>query len=230
MNILQRFGARVLRAALSTIAIFLIAGMIIIGSLRWIDPPTSSIIFQHNVFNKDESVSFNWRDAKNISSSMKLAVIAAEDQRFLQHYGLDFVEISNTLRARKNRPRGASTITQQVAKNMFLWSGRSYPRKIIEAALAVYIDFVWGKRRVLEIYLNVAQFGPGIYGVENAAQHFYNQPAANINRRQAARLAAVLPSPNRRSVAHASDTVVRRQQWILRQMKSLGGEQFIKEL
>lgn len=161
---------------------------------------------------------------------MVLAAIAAEDQRFLHHHGLDFVELSKTLREGTSRPRGASTITQQAAKNLFLWSGRSYLRKLIEAGLAVYIDFVWGKRRVLEIYLNVAQFGPNIYGVENAGRHFFGKRAAALSRHEAARLAAVLPNPNHRSVAPASAEVVQRQRWILRQMRALGGESFLADL
>ena len=214
-------------------AVFVVAGMTLIGSLRWIDPVTSSIILQQNFFGNHQNArrsSFDWRPMEKISAHITLAAIAAEDQRFLQHHGMDFVELSKTLREKKSRLRGASTITQQVAKNLFLWSGRSYPRKLLEAGLAVYIDFAWGKRRVLEIYLNVAQFGPGIYGVENAAQHFFGKPAAALNRHEAARLAAVLPNPNLRSAANASASVVRRQRWILRQMRALGGEQFLRGL
>ena len=210
-----------------------LAGMVVIGSLRWIDPVTSSIILQGNlVSDKRDSkwVSFDWQPLEKISAPVTLAVIAAEDQRFLHHHGLDFVEVYKALRKMESRPRGASTITQQVAKNLFLWSERSYLRKILEAGLAVYIDLAWGKRRVLEIYLNIAQFGPNIYGVENAAQHFFGKRAVALNRLEAARLAAVLPSPNSRSAADADANVVKRQRWILRQMRALGGESFLDAL
>ncbi len=222
-----------LRRGFFALVILLALSMILIGSLRWINPLTSSIILQQNRINEHKNAqwtSFNWRPLEKISAPMELAVIAAEDQRFLHHHGLDFVEVYKSLRVNISRPRGASTITQQVAKNLFLWSGRSYPRKILEAGLAIYIDFVWGKRRVLEIYLNIAQFGPNIYGVENASKQFFGKSANQLNRHDAARLAAVLPNPNARSVAHASDTVVQRQRWILRQMRALGGEQILNEL
>ena len=212
---------------------FVLAGMVIVGSLRWIDPITSSIILQGNVIGESPDskwVSFDWQPLEKISAPVTLAVIAAEDQRFLHHHGLDFVEVYKALRKMESRPRGASTITQQVAKNLFLWSERSYLRKILEAGLAVYIDLAWGKRRVLEIYLNIAQFGPNIYGVENAAQHFFGKRAVALNRLEAARLAAVLPSPNSRSAIRADASVVKRQRWILRQMQALGGESFLDAL
>ncbi len=206
-----------------------VAGLVAVAAitgLRWLDPPTSSLILQANLCARDDAApwaSFDWRPLTQISPHMALAVIAAEDQRFAQHHGLDFVELSNALRENRDRPRGASTITQQVAKNMFLWGGRSYLRKLFEAGLAVYIDFAWGKRRVLEIYLNVAAFGANIYGVENASQHFFNKPAARLNRLESARLAAVLPNPTTRSATHASPKVLQRQRWILQQMQALGG-------
>ena len=165
---------------------------------------------------------FNWRSLENIAAPMALAVIAAEDQRFARHHGLDFVEIYKTVRYGDGPRRGASTITQQVAKNLFLWNERSYARKLIEAPLALYIDLVWGKARVLEIYMNIAQFAPNVYGVENAARYFFGKRAAELNRFEAARLAAVLPNPKLRSANNADAQVVRRQRWILRQMRRLG--------
>ena len=216
-----------LRAGLIVFAVALTA----IASLRWIDPPTSSVLLQENLSGKTPParwVSFQWRPLRHISDQMAVAVIAAEDQRFLQHHGLDFVELSKVLREGSGRPRGASTITQQVAKNLFLWRARNYPRKVLEAGLAVFIDFVWGKRRVLEIYLNIAQFGPNLYGVENASRHFFGKPAAHLNRHEAARLAAVLPNPNSRSARYASENVMRRQRWILEQMQILGGAGWIE--
>lgn len=232
------FYARLRRWALLVLGV----GMAAVASLRWIEPPTSSILLQVNLFaqpplqNEPQTaqssawLAFDWQPWENISPYMGMAIIAAEDQRFARHYGLDFVELYKSLRERKNRRRGASTITQQVAKNLFLWKQRSYVRKILEAGLAVYIDLVWGKRRVLEMYMNIVQFGPQIYGVENASRHFFGKRAAHLNRHEAARLAAVLPDPNRRSAAAADAQVVQRQQWILRQMRRLGDIALLDQL
>ena len=239
----QTLIAAVLRAGLIVAVIAIAAGLVAVTSLRWVDPVTSSIIFQSNFTDEaplpgkkedGRRISFTWRPLEQISQQMAVAVIAAEDQRFLRHHGIDFVEISktlgNTLRNGTSRPRGASTITQQTAKNLFLWGGRSYPRKLLEAVLAIYIDLVWGKRRVLEIYMNIVQFGPNIYGVENASQHFFGKPAARLNRHEAARLAAVLPNPNHRSATAASPRVLERQRWILRQMRAIGGTRVTADL
>jgi len=125
---------------------------------------------------------------------------------------------------------GASTITQQVVKNMFLWQGRSYVRKGLEAIIAPYIDLVWGKQRVLEVYLNIVYFGSNTYGAGAASKKFFNKSAADINRHEAARMAAVLPSPRRFSINNASPYVLDRQNWILRQMKKLGGTRYLDKL
>lgn len=220
--------------------IVFITGIVAITSIRWIDPLTSSVILQANLFEQQPSnessewISFDWQPWENISKQMAVAVLAAEDQRFPEHHGLDFVELSNSLsdawHGREDRLRGASTITQQVAKNLFLSSERSYMRKILEAVLAIYIDLAWGKQRVLEIYMNVVQFGPTIYGVENASQHFFGKSASKINRHEASRLAAVLPNPNNRSATRASTHVLERQRWILKQMRALGGVGILDQL
>ncbi|MGI9311733.1 MAG: monofunctional biosynthetic peptidoglycan transglycosylase, partial [bacterium] len=233
-------GARVLRAAgrfigACALAVALVIALVIV-SLRFINPPASSFTLQENWLGDDAGgwVSFQWRPLEAISKQMILAVVAAEDQRFFQHHGLDFIELRNSLReasaSRTARPRGASTITQQTAKNLFLWSGRSYPRKLLEAALALAIDFAWGKRRTLEVYLNIVQFGPGVYGIERASSHFFDKPASRLTRHEAARLAAVLPAPNLRSPRDADAATERRRQWILRQMRALGGVSFLRRL
>ncbi len=212
------------RAAALGLAVVALLAMAAVTSLRWLEPPTSSIIWQRNWAAPAPvpPLAFAWRSRENISPHVFMAVIAAEDQRFFQHHGLDFVELYKSLREQRARLRGASTITQQVAKNMFLWNERSYARKILEAGLAIYIDFAWGKQRVLEVYLNIAQFGPAIYGVENASRHFFGKSAARLNRFEAARLAAVLPNPRTRSVAAPDAEVRERQRWILRQIRRLG--------
>ncbi len=199
--------------------------------MRWINPLTSSVIVQHNIQARVDGgrlVNQQWVNWKSISPQFPLAVLAAEDQRFPSHYGIDFTELKNAIR--QGASRGASTITQQVAKNLFLWQSRSYLRKVLEAAMAVYIDLVWGKQRVLEIYMNVAYFGANIYGVEAASQEFFNKKASELNRYEAARLAAVLPNPRRYSAQNASAYIIDRQHWIMGQMEQLGGTAFIKNL
>ena len=202
--------------------------LLAVASLRWVEPPTSAVIARENkniaAHNPGApQLRFRWRDFEKISRHMAVAAIAAEDQRFPDHYGLDFVELSASLSARQGRLRGASTITQQVAKNLFLWRERSYLRKILEAPLALFIDRAWGKRRVLEMYLNIVQFGPELYGVENASRHFFGKPASRLTRRESARLASVLPNPEARSPHGRGEEMLRRQRRILQQMRAIGG-------
>jgi monofunctional biosynthetic peptidoglycan transglycosylase len=159
-------------------------------------------------------------------------VIAAEDQQFPFHAGFDVESIREAVRdnARGGRVRGASTITQQVAKNLFLWPGRSWARKALEAWFTVLIEVTWPKERILETYLNVAEFGRGTFGVEAAARHFFGKPALRLSRREAATLAAVLPNPKQFRVERPSRYVRERRDWILRQMAALGGPRYLEEL
>ncbi len=171
-----------------------------------------------------------WVDLERISPNAALAVIASEDQRFPFHAGFDFGSIRQAVRAseRGRRLRGASTISQQVARNLFLWSGRSYVRKALEAWFTVLIEACWPKERILEIYLNIAQFGRGIYGVEAASRHFFHEPATRLTVDQAALLAAVLPNPLLLRVASPSRYVLARRDWIMGQMRRLGGDAYLE--
>ncbi len=159
-------------------------------------------------------------------------MVASEDQRFPDHGGFDFKQIEKALddAERGGRARGASTISQQVAKNLFLWNGRSYLRKGLEAWYTVLIETLWSKRRILEVYVNIAEFGRGVYGAEAASQAFFHKPAAKLSRGEAARLAAVLPSPKRMRAESPSAYVLRRQGEIERQMAALGGTAYIAGL
>lgn len=172
----------------------------------------------------------DWVSMNEISSPMALAVMAAEDQKFPEHWGFDVGAIQSALSNNDKedaRIRGASTLSQQTAKNLFLWDGRSWLRKGLEAGLTVGIETVWTKRRILTVYLNIVEFGDGVFGVEEAAQHFFHKPASRLTASQAALLAAVLPNPHQFKVNAPSAYVIRRQQWILRQMSQLGGESFL---
>ena len=167
-----------------------------------------------------------------ISPWMGLAVIAAEDQKFPDHWGFDIAAIEKAVahnERNENRVRGASTLSQQTAKNLFLWDGRSYVRKGLEAGLTLGMEVVWTKRRILTVYLNIAEFGDGIFGVEEASQRYFHKPASRLTASEAALLAAVLPNPIRFKANAPSGYVRQRQQWILRQMRQLGGESFLAQ-
>ena len=195
---------------------------------RWFDPPTTAFIRQARA--DGLTIEQIWADWEDLSPNLPIAVVAAEDQRFPQHHGFDLESIQQALEEDRDRSRGASTISQQVAKNLFLWPGHSWIRKGIEAWLTAFVELLWPKRRILEIYLNIAEFGPGIFGAEAAARHFFSTSAADLTPRQAALLAAVLPNPKRLSAAEPSGYLERRVAWILRQVRQLGGSAYLDSL
>lgn len=203
-------------------------------ALRWLDPPTSAFIWHAEreaaAGGRSLTIDYRWRDRAQISAEFALAVIAAEDQRFPQHAGFDLAAIRAALDASGGQGRGASTLSQQVAKNLFLWPDRSWWRKGLEAWFTLAIEALWPKPRILEVYCNIAELGPGIYGVEAAAQRYFGVAAADLDRRQAARLAAVLPSPRRWSVLQPGPYVQRRVRWIERQMRQLGDRAYLREV
>lgn len=167
----------------------------------------------------------DWVSFGALSPKLQLAVVCAEDQAFLEHWGFDFQAIEKAIEhnRKSRRLRGASTISQQTAKNVFLWPGRSWLRKGLEVYFTFLIETLWSKERIMTVYLNVIEFGDGIYGAEAAAQHFFNKSASQITREEAALLAAVLPNPLKRNPARPSSLVRNRQQWILSQMRMWGG-------
>jgi monofunctional biosynthetic peptidoglycan transglycosylase len=205
--------------------------------MRWVHPVTSAFMLEARlqaVLERDAGyrTEFEWVNLEQISPQAAVAVIASEDQQFPFHAGFDFKSIREAVRASEHgkRLRGASTISQQVAKNLFLWSGHSFVRKGLEAYFTVLIEAMWPKERILETYLNIAQFGHGVYGVEAAAHRFYRKPAARITSREAALLAAVLPNPVRLRVEKPSHYVLSRRDWILGQMRDLGGPAYLQAL
>ena len=195
--------------------------------LRWIPPLATPFMLGRwldGVIGRAPAVDIDyaWVPWTRIAPVAPLAVVAAEDQRFPTHYGFDVGAIQKALNERRVQPRGASTITQQTARNLFLWSGRSWPRKALEAYLTLLIEACWPKRRILEVYLNVAEFGDGVYGVEAASRHFFGHGASQLTRREAALLAAVLPDPKDRRPAAPSAFVAAQAQRIEAQMARLG--------
>ncbi len=191
--------------------------------LRWIDPPGSAYMLADRVF-RGQPVVFDWVPAERISPHMMLAVVASEDQNFPHHRGFDTREIRAAFDAHRQgaRLRGASTISQQLTRNLYLWSGRHWSRKGLEMGLTVPLELSLSKARILEIYLNVVEFDTGVYGVEAAARHYFEKSAGDLTREEAALLAAVLPAPKALNPASPSDYLVQRQRWILAQMNNLG--------
>ncbi len=207
--------------------VFVSAGLVL--SLRWFDPPTSAVILAWE-FESGEQALYEWQPITRIAPHLQIAVIASEDQKFPHHFGFDFESIRKALEDNRERPRGASTITQQVAKNLFLWHGRSYLRKAIEAWMALLMECLLPKQRILELYLNIAEFGEGVYGAQAAARQFYARPAARLSPWQSALLAAVLPNPKRMSAARPSDYVRSRAATINQMVRQLGGVSYIRSL
>lgn len=217
------------RALLYALLTWLVVTVGAVLLLRWLPPPTTSFILQNRVEAWRAGYGFypypyRWVDYERIAPVMALAVVAAEDQRFREHHGLDLTGIRQAIRDNqyRNRPRGASTITQQTAKNLFLWRTQSWLRKGIELYFTGLLELLWPKQRILEVYLNVAQFGGSVFGVEAAAQTYFKRPASQLTREQAALLAAVLPSPSLLHVDAPSDYLRQRQRWVLNQMRRLG--------
>lgn len=205
-------------------------------TLRFVDPPGTAFMLQAQIAARSEREPFalrhEWRSLQKISPNAAIAVVAAEDQLFPQHSGFDLKSIRKAMETNEagGRTRGASTITQQVAKNLFLWSGRSWVRKGLEAWFTLLLEVLWPKQRILEVYLNVAEFGRGIYGVEAAARTYFGKTAAQLSEAEAALLAAVLPSPRRYSVTNPGPYVAGRRDEIVRQMRSLGGRNWLREV
>ncbi|MFI8622349.1 monofunctional biosynthetic peptidoglycan transglycosylase [Marinomonas sp. NPDC078689] len=197
----------------------LIAFALILLVFRFVPPPTTAFMLQ-----SDYLVTQHWISIDKLPPQVPLAVIGSEDQRFPDHFGVDFTAITKALSQYDDGEglRGASTITQQTAKNLFLWPGRSFIRKGLEAGLAISLEAIWGKKRILEVYLNVAEFGKGIYGVEAASQHYFGKSARHLTANQAARLAVLLPSPRKRDPNRLTPNLRQRVDWIERQMQQLG--------
>jgi monofunctional glycosyltransferase len=213
---------------LKGILYFLVGSVIWVVVLKflpiWFTPHYIARKFEALSEGRNSKIYSDWTSYENISTEAALAVVASEDQQFPNHWGIDFKAMNNAFKynMRGRKVRGASTISQQVAKNVFLWNGRSYIRKALEAYFTILIELIWGKKRILEVYLNVAETGPMTFGVEAASQRYYNKSAYSLTRNEAARIAAVLPSPLRFSIKNPSNYVNHRTGQIARQMRMLG--------
>ncbi|MER3464307.1 MAG: monofunctional biosynthetic peptidoglycan transglycosylase [Chitinophagaceae bacterium] len=207
------------------ITLFLLQ-LIYIVILKWVNPPIT--ITQFTSWISGDGLKRDYVSNKQISRNMKLAVVASEDQIFADHSGFDWKSIEKAMKYNKKKPnriRGASTISQQVAKNVFLWQGRDWIRKGLELYFTKMIEWIWGKKRILEVYLNVSEMGKGIYGCEVAAQAYFNKSASKLSRKEAAMIAACLPSPKRFTVKPLSAFVANKSNYILSQMSNLEGDE-----
>ena len=226
------FARRCGRLALVALAL----PILVLLALRWLDPPTSAFIlarqWEQLRGGRAAAVHHRWVDFDRISPHLAVAVIAAEDQRFPDHFGFDLAAIHRALahNARGRTVRGASTISQQTAKNLFLWSGRSYLRKGLEAGLTLGLEMLWPKRRILEVYLNLAEFGDGVFGARAAAERIFHTSPDRLSRQQAALLASVLPDPGGLDAGHPSVHVQQKARWVRTQIEQLGGARLLEHL
>ena len=217
-----------LKLLLKLALILIVLTMVQVAILRFIDPPCTArhlLIWYQNKFSSKHYIRphYYWQPINKISPHLKKAVLAGEDQRFLSHHGFDFIEMNQAVRdiVRAKRMRGASTITMQVARSVFLLPGGSWLRKTVEAYYTVLIELFWSKKRILEIYLNTVDWGTGLMGAEAASRKYFNISAIQINPSQAACLAAILPSPHKWSPTNPSDYVKERQKRIMEDMKKM---------
>src|SRR5258705_8791017 len=210
---------------------FFIAQLVYIVLLKWVNPPITMTQFISWV--SGHGLKRDYVSRKNISPYAKLAVISSEDQLFPDHHGFDWKSIKKAMRYNQRKPgriHGASTISQQVAKNVFLWQGRGWLRKGLEAYFTFMIELIWGKKRILQMYLNTIEMGEGIFGIEMASEIYFNKPAKNLTRQEAAMIAACLPNPKRYTVKPLSGYVSSRSQWVLQQMNHLQTDPDIQRL
>lgn len=213
---------KILRKIRNLFLILFILQLVYIIALKWIDPPVT--LTQLGSWFQGYGLKRDYVSRNEMSTYAGLAVMASEDQLFPEHNGFDWKSIEKAIKnnqKKHKRVRGASTISQQVAKNVFLWQGRSWLRKGLEVYFTFMIELVWGKERILEVYLNVAEMGKGVFGIEAASRHYYKKSAKKLTRQEAAQIAAILPNPKKYLIKPLSSYVQRRSYWIMGQMNNL---------
>ncbi|MFH0734737.1 MAG: monofunctional biosynthetic peptidoglycan transglycosylase [bacterium] len=216
--------------------VFFLFSVIVILYLKFFPPPTTAFIDNQKNENIESfvlpsEIEYEWVSMDKISGNMALAVIASEDQRFAEHWGFDLEQIQKAIKEKERgrRVRGASTISQQVAKNLFLWNDKNYIRKGLEAYYTILIELLWSKERIIETYLNIAELGENVYGVQAASTKFFKKDAIKLNSAQAAILAAVIPNPKRFKANRPSKYILRRQSQIQTQMNYIGGKAYLEK-
>ncbi|MBI3509207.1 MAG: monofunctional biosynthetic peptidoglycan transglycosylase [Bacteroidetes bacterium] len=225
---MTQFPLKIFRFFIRAGIFFITFSFLLVLVLRWLPVSYTPLMFirlcQHN--EKEKKIDHQWVGFKSIPDNLELAVVCCEDQRFLLHHGFDLEEIERASKEAEDggRTRGASTISQQTAKNVFLWPSSTYVRKGFEVWFTLLIEFLWGKKRIMEVYLNSIEFGNGIYGCGSAAEHFFHKDVSLLSNAEAARLAVVLPNPLGMKADAASGIVINRMTWALGQMKNYGNK------
>lgn len=226
---MKEFLKKLWRFTWKTVMWFFIVSIVSVVLFRWIPIPLTPLMLircvEQKLDGKEMKLQKDWVSFEEISPNLQLAVVCSEDQNFLNHYGIDFEAIEKAMEynATHKRQHGASTISQQTAKNVFLWPGRSWVRKGLEVYFTFLIETIWSKQRIMEVYLNVIEMGDGVYGAQAAAKAFFKKDAVYLSKGEAALIAAVLPNPRKFSAAKPSAYTLKRQGWILRQMGYWGG-------
>ena len=230
----RSFARRLVRWIVLAIVAWVALGVFAVAILRFVHPVTSAFMIERRIAalaqgERGFTLAYRWTPWDQVSRQLPIALVAAEDQKFPFHHGFDVQAIQDAIADAEDgdRLRGASTISQQVAKNLFLWNGRSFARKGLEAYFTVLIELMWPKRRILEVYLNIAELGDGVYGAGAASERFFHKTPAQLGARESALLAAVLPNPRRLRVDRPSAYVERRAAWIEAQAAQLGGAAYL---
>tara|TARA_R100000687_G_scaffold80036_1_gene74976 strand:- start:335 stop:1006 length:672 start_codon:yes stop_codon:yes gene_type:complete len=215
---------KIFKFLLKLAGILLLFSLLIVLLFKWVPVPFTPLMAIRYFENPEEKIQHSWVPRQDISRHLQLGVIASEDQNFVKHNGFDIEAIEKAIEDNQKgkRVRGASTISQQTAKNVFLWPGRNWLRKGLEVYFTFLIETFWSKERILEVYLNSIEMGRGIYGAEATAQHWFNKSAANLSVYEAAAIAAVLPNPREYRANPASNYINQRKNWIVRQMQNYG--------
>ncbi|WP_395633066.1 monofunctional biosynthetic peptidoglycan transglycosylase [Flavobacterium sp.] len=219
---------KILRWVKKAMLWFFAISILLVVVFKWVPIPYTPLMAIRALENKwegkDAVLSHDWVPLEEISPNLQKAVIASEDGNFLNHHGFDFQAMQKAFKSNKKgkRIKGGSTISQQTAKNVFLWQGRSYIRKGLEAYFTVLIELIWGKERIMEVYLNSIEMGKGVYGAEEASKHWYRKSAVNLTKREAAGIAAILPNPLKYKATNSSSYIERRKDKILRNMRHVG--------
>ncbi len=208
---------------------FLLLSVLWVVVYKFLNPPVTTFMLYKYFNEEDYQISKKWIDIEKVDPGLLIAFIASEDQLYLEHSGFDIVAIKNAFEKNKKSDRivGASTISQQVCKNVFLIPNKSFIRKGIEAYFTVLVEAIWGKKRIMEVYINIVELGPGVYGVNAAAQKYFNKPGEEINLNEGTLMAAALPNPILYDLANPSPKMFRKKNWILKQVYNLGGEKII---
>jgi monofunctional biosynthetic peptidoglycan transglycosylase len=216
---------KIFRFVLRTMLVLFLLSIVMTIVYRFVPVPVTPLMIQRYFEMEDGKIDKDWKSLEEISDNMPLAVVTAEDQKFEEHYGFDLEAIEKAVKYNEKhkgkKVKGASTISQQTAKNVFLWPGRSWVRKGLEVYFTFLIELFWSKERIMEVYLNVIEMGPGVYGSEAAAQHYFNKSAAKLTKSEAASIAAILPNPIRWSASKPTPYIIKKRNWILRHMKKI---------